>query len=108
MLLSYYVFFFFFSSNGLLVPLSLLLCFFLGTERNMGFVVNKRGFLAPLPPLVLALLFVQRFTVVVSALNYTNYRQVSGMRLERIQRHLDKINKPPVMTIEVYITYLAS
>ncbi|KAH8480942.1 hypothetical protein Peur_062263 [Populus x canadensis] len=66
----------------------------------MGFVVNKRGFLAPLPPLVLALLFVQRFTVVVSALNYTNHRQVSGMRLERIQRHLDKINKPPVMTIE--------
>lgn len=105
MLLSYYVFF---SSNGLLVPLSLLLCFFLGTERNMGFVVNKRGFLAPLPPLVLALLFVQRFTVVVSALNYTNHRQVSGMRLERIQRHLDKINKPPVMTIEVYITYLSS
>lgn len=99
----------FFSSNGLLVPLSLLLRFFLGTERNMGFVVNKRGFLAPLPPLVLALLFVQRFTVVVSALNYTNHRQViSSMRLERIQRHLDKINKPPVMTIEVYITYLSS
>ncbi|CAL0311321.1 unnamed protein product [Lupinus luteus] len=33
-------------------------------------------------------------------LNYTRYRQVSSMRLERIQRHLDKINKPSVLTIE--------
>lgn len=64
----------------------------------MGFVVRKRGFLAPL---LLALLLVQRFSAVVSALNYTiSYRQVSSLRLERIQRHLDKINKPPVMTIE--------
>eukprot|EP00258_Populus_trichocarpa_P023695 XP_024439714.1 uncharacterized protein LOC7487722 [Populus trichocarpa] len=63
----------------------------------MGFLVRKRGFLAPL---LLALLLVQRLSAVVSALNYTSYRQVSSMRLERIQRHLDKINKPPVMTIE--------
>ncbi|CAK7341233.1 unnamed protein product [Dovyalis caffra] len=66
----------------------------------MGFAVRKRGFLALLLPLVLALLFVQSFSTVVSALNYTSYRQVSSMRLERIQRHLDKINKPAVMTIE--------
>lgn len=33
-------------------------------------------------------------------LNYTKYRQVSSLRLERIQRHLNKINKPPVLTIE--------
>ncbi|KAJ6877234.1 hypothetical protein NC651_030080 [Populus alba x Populus x berolinensis] len=64
----------------------------------MGFLARKRGFLAPL---LLALLLVQRFSAVVSALNYTiSYRQVSSLRLERIQRHLDKINKPPVMTIE--------
>jgi hypothetical protein len=66
----------------------------------MGFLVRKRGFLAPL---LLALLLVQRLSAVVSALNYTSYRQVSSMRLERIQRHLDKINKPPVMTIEVIL-----
>ncbi|XP_011038451.1 PREDICTED: uncharacterized protein LOC105135329 [Populus euphratica] len=63
----------------------------------MGFLVRKRGLLAPL---LLALLLVQRFSAVVSALNYTSYRQVSSVRLERIQRHLDKINKPPVMAIE--------
>ncbi|KAF9661097.1 hypothetical protein SADUNF_Sadunf19G0032300 [Salix dunnii] len=63
----------------------------------MGFVVKKRGFLSAL---VLALLFFHRFTAVLSALNYTNYRQVSSVRLERIQRHLDKINKPAAMTIE--------
>ncbi|KAM3359611.1 putative protein isoform X1 [Capsicum galapagoense] len=33
-------------------------------------------------------------------LNYTKYRQVSNLRLERIQRHLEKINKPPVLTIQ--------
>lgn len=37
----------------------------------------------------------------VSSLNYRDYRRVSSLRLERIQRHLDKINKPPVLTIEV-------
>ncbi|XP_057475392.1 uncharacterized protein LOC130763491 [Actinidia eriantha] len=36
----------------------------------------------------------------VSALNYTKYRQVGSLRLARIQRHLDKINKPPVLTIQ--------
>uniref|UniRef100_A0A6N2MCR3 Neprosin PEP catalytic domain-containing protein n=1 Tax=Salix viminalis TaxID=40686 RepID=A0A6N2MCR3_SALVM len=66
-------------------------------ERNMRFVGGKRWFLAPL---LLALVFVQGFGTADSSLNYTNYRQVSSMRLERIQRHLDKINKPPVMTIE--------
>ncbi|KAJ1413833.1 hypothetical protein SESBI_19327 [Sesbania bispinosa] len=30
----------------------------------------------------------------------TKTRQVSTLRLERIQRHLDKINKPPVLTIQ--------
>ncbi|KAL4354097.1 hypothetical protein GQ457_06G018250 [Hibiscus cannabinus] len=37
----------------------------------------------------------------VSGLNYTKYnRQVSRLRLERIQKHLEKINKPPLITIE--------
>ncbi|XP_061366390.1 protein neprosin-like isoform X2 [Gastrolobium bilobum] len=35
-----------------------------------------------------------------TTLNYTSYRQVSSLRLQRIQRHLDKINKPPLLTIE--------
>ncbi|GAU20567.1 hypothetical protein TSUD_33140, partial [Trifolium subterraneum] len=35
-----------------------------------------------------------------SMLNYTKYRQISRLRLERINNHLDKINKPPVLTIE--------
>ncbi|KAL8517899.1 hypothetical protein ACS0TY_009277 [Phlomoides rotata] len=34
------------------------------------------------------------------SLNYTKYKQVSSLRLGRIQRHLDKINKPPLFTVE--------
>lgn len=60
---------------------------------------DKRGFRALFVPLFLAFFFVQNF-VLVSSLNYTKYRQVSSLRLERIQKHLEKINKPPVMTIE--------
>ncbi|GAY56657.1 hypothetical protein CUMW_173560 [Citrus unshiu] len=60
---------------------------------------DKRGFRALFVPLFLAFFFVQNF-VLVSSLNYTKYRQVSSLRLERIQKHLQKINKPPVMTIE--------
>ncbi|KAF8094586.1 hypothetical protein N665_0359s0028 [Sinapis alba] len=37
----------------------------------------------------------------VSAVNYTKpLRQVSSLRAERIQKHLNKINKPPVFTIQ--------
>ncbi|KAL1197819.1 Protein neprosin [Cardamine amara subsp. amara] len=37
----------------------------------------------------------------ISAFNYTKpYRQVSSLRHERIQKHLNKINKPPVFTIQ--------
>ncbi|KZV44528.1 hypothetical protein F511_24945 [Dorcoceras hygrometricum] len=35
-----------------------------------------------------------------TSLNYTRYKQVSSLRLARIQKHLDKINKPPVFTIQ--------
>lgn len=42
----------------------------------------------------------QKFTH-VSAVNYTKtHRQVSSLRAERIQNHLNKINKPPVFTIQ--------
>lgn len=34
------------------------------------------------------------------AFNYTKYIKVSSLRLERIHRHLDKINKQPVFTIQ--------
>lgn len=60
---------------------------------------NKRGFQDLFVPLFLAFFFAQNF-VLVSSLNYTKYRQVSSLRLARIQKHLNKINKPPVMTIE--------
>ncbi|KAK0602298.1 hypothetical protein LWI29_032095 [Acer saccharum] len=65
-----------------------------------GVVIRKRGFsFQALLPLFLAFFSLQR----VSALNCTinvNNRQVSSLRLERIQRHLNKINKPPVITIQ--------
>ncbi|KAL5837646.1 hypothetical protein ACOSQ3_014815 [Xanthoceras sorbifolium] len=64
----------------------------------MGGVVRKREFFS-FQVFLLAFFFFQRFGL-VSGLNYTNYRQVSSLRLERIQRHLDKINKPPVITIQ--------
>lgn len=35
-----------------------------------------------------------------SALNITRYRQVSNLRLARIERHLKKINKPALLTIQ--------
>lgn len=43
-------------------------------------------------------------------LNYTKFnKQVSSLRLDRIQKHLEKINKPAVMTIEVdNIIYIVS
>ncbi|RDX65888.1 hypothetical protein CR513_55414 [Mucuna pruriens] len=45
-------------------------------------------------------LLLQTLAVQSSTLNYTSYRKVSTLRLQRIQRHLDNINKPPVLTIE--------
>ncbi|XP_030960575.1 uncharacterized protein LOC115982183 [Quercus lobata] len=64
----------------------------------MGIVGRKRGFLALLLPICFAIML-GRFPTVLG-LNYTEYRQVSSLRLERIKTHLDQINKPAVMTIE--------
>ncbi|XP_037496155.1 uncharacterized protein LOC105647773 isoform X3 [Jatropha curcas] len=65
----------------------------------MGFTARKRRFQAIALLFLAPLLFLENLSV-VCGLNYTNYRPVSSLRLERIQRHLDKINKPPVMIIE--------
>lgn len=72
----------------------------------MGIVGRKRGFLALLLPICFAILL-GRFPTVLG-LNYTEYRQVSRLRLERIKTHLDQINKPAVMTIEVCVSFLCN
>ncbi|KAI4302000.1 hypothetical protein L6164_035224 [Bauhinia variegata] len=70
----------------------------------MGVVGRKtRRFSFPLLLLnFFVVLLLQRAAVLVSGtrLNYTKYRQVSILRLERIQKHLENINKPPVLTIQ--------
>ncbi|XP_010549645.1 PREDICTED: uncharacterized protein LOC104820761 isoform X2 [Tarenaya hassleriana] len=50
--------------------------------------------------LLLLSLFVNPRVTCVYAVNYTKYRQVSSLRLERIHEHLNNINKPPVLTIQ--------
>ncbi|XWS64785.1 hypothetical protein CRYUN_Cryun05aG0033600 [Craigia yunnanensis] len=63
-------------------------------------VAKKRGVSSNLHLLlILSLLFVAKFDL-VSGLNYTKYKQVSSLRLERIQKHLEKINKLTLMTIK--------
>ncbi|XVE90049.1 hypothetical protein DITRI_Ditri20bG0045400 [Diplodiscus trichospermus] len=70
-----------------------------------NFVVKKRGVSSHLQLhlhlyfLLLSFVFVEKFGL-VSGLNYTKYKQVSSLRLERIQKHLKNINKPAVITIE--------
>ncbi|GFP90108.1 hypothetical protein PHJA_001154600 [Phtheirospermum japonicum] len=55
-------------------------------------------------PILLSLIVLVHFSkkcvAISNSLNYTKYRHVSSLRLARIQSHLDKINKPPVFTIE--------
>ncbi|CAK9137728.1 unnamed protein product [Ilex paraguariensis] len=68
----------------------------------MDIVGRKKGFQALLLHLLLPFLVVvfSERTLAVSSLNYTKYRQVGSLRLARIQKHLDQINKPAVLTIE--------
>ncbi|WVY95825.1 hypothetical protein V8G54_027976 [Vigna mungo] len=74
-------------------------------------VTGRTGRCSSSPPsnkyhllLLLLVLFVsmllQSAMVESTTLNYTRHTQTSTLRLERITRHLDKINKPPVLTIE--------
>ncbi|KAJ1409324.1 hypothetical protein SESBI_22835 [Sesbania bispinosa] len=73
----------------------------------MGIVVGrKRRYSCSSNPLhvitfsLTILLLLQRAVAESSVLNLTRHRQVSSLRLERISKHLDKINKAPVLTIE--------
>lgn len=50
-------------------------------------------------PFLLAFFFLQS-SAISTSLNCTKYTQVSSLRLDRIQRHLDNINKPPVLSIQ--------
>ncbi|WCJ43724.1 hypothetical protein M5689_024447 [Euphorbia peplus] len=67
----------------------------------MGFIERKEKFPSFLLLLLLLPVILVFIPQVCCSLNYTiRHRTVSRLRLERIQRHLDKINKPAVMTIE--------
>ncbi|KAL2325298.1 hypothetical protein Fmac_024356 [Flemingia macrophylla] len=70
----------------------------------MGIIGRKRRPLEDhhllLVTFFVAILLLQRAVVESSMLNDTRYRHTSSLRLERISRHLNKINKPPVLTIE--------
>lgn len=82
--------------------------------NEMGLLGRQTGFLL-LSNCLLLILLIFHFTIFLdqtclttveassATLNYTNYRQVSTLRLKRIHRHLDKINRPPVITIQVYM-----
>ncbi|KAL8051872.1 hypothetical protein ABFX02_06G176800 [Erythranthe guttata] len=53
--------------------------------------------------LMFVVVLCERCTAGSTSLNYTKMlysRQVSSLRLDRIHRHLDKINKPPLFTIQ--------
>ncbi|MFQ6634992.1 hypothetical protein Gotur_010970 [Gossypium turneri] len=64
-------------------------------------VANKNGVLYLLLHLFLLCCLVVGEFDHVSGLNYTKYiKQASRLRLERIQKHLEKINKPPLITIQ--------
>lgn len=74
--------------------------------KDMDIVERKRRYSCSTLHLLVLTFFIaillQRGTVAESSSiqNYTKYRQISSLRLERINKHLDKINKPPVLTIE--------
>ena len=93
------------ATNGVLAPSVSLI----GIEWDMGGLLKRKTtsssslFLLPLFLAFFFLIFLERSVVVVSGLDYSKHRQVNSLRLKRIQKHLDKINKPAVRTIEVYM-----
>ena len=93
------------ATNGVLVPSVSLI----GIEWDMGGLLKRKTtsssslFLLPLFLAFFFLIFLERSVVIVSGLDYSKHRQVNSLRLKRIQKHLDKINKPAVRTIEVYM-----
>ena len=48
-------------------------------------------------------IFLERSLGVVSALEYSKDKQPSSLTLEKIQKYLSNINKPAVLSIEVYM-----
>lgn len=85
----------------------LVLCLAL---NEMGTVGKIKGFSSStallLFPLLLPLFLAlspQQSVAISTSLNYTKFRQVGSLRLARIERHLDRINKPPLLTIKVYM-----
>nr|GMC52057.1 uncharacterized protein LOC109190216 [Ipomoea batatas] len=70
-------------------------------RNEMGiFGRRRRGSSVFLVPFFLWFLWQRSEAVETQTFNYTRYRHVSSLRLERIEKHLDKINKSPVLTIQ--------
>ncbi|KAL3523388.1 hypothetical protein ACH5RR_016222 [Cinchona calisaya] len=77
----------------------------MGTSSSSSVIRrNKREFSAPLLLLLLhffVVCFCQWSLAAAStSLNVTKYKQVSSLRMARIEKHLKKINKPAVFTIQ--------
>ncbi|KAH6804857.1 carboxyl-terminal peptidase [Perilla frutescens var. frutescens] len=65
--------------------------------------IRKRGFFSIIPHLIVSIFLAilwQESSAISTSLNYTKYKQISSLRVARIQKHLDKINKSPVLTIQ--------
>lgn len=82
----------------------------MGITTTLGGRDKREKHLSPvllLKHFFLISIFFQNFSLSVEAaysgkLKYTRHnKQVSSLRLERIEKHLNKINKPAVMTIQV-------
>ncbi|GAA0175119.1 hypothetical protein LIER_28361 [Lithospermum erythrorhizon] len=71
----------------------------MGTVSSLKKRDFSQSFLVSLP-LFLNIILLHFGASNSASLNYTKYRQVSTLRLARIEKHLNKINKPPVFTIE--------
>ncbi|XP_047974822.1 uncharacterized protein LOC125217039 [Salvia hispanica] len=65
----------------------------------MGIAARRFSIIPLLFPFFVAILC-QESLAISTSFNHTKYKQISSLRLARIQRHLDKINKPPVLTIQ--------
>ncbi|CAN6724945.1 unnamed protein product [Malus baccata var. baccata] len=81
----------------------------MGSTTTLGGRNKREKHLSPvllLKHFFLISIFFQKFSLSVEAaysgkLKYTRHnKQVSSLRLERIEKHLNKINKPAVMTIQ--------
>ncbi|XXG42727.1 hypothetical protein AAC387_Pa01g2932 [Persea americana] len=73
------------------------------TRRNIGGGSCWGCSMSPLPltttALLIFLLVIFDQSIAISALNYTSHKRVASLRFARIQKHLDKINKPAIKTI---------